>query len=367
MAKKNNRFLPYAFLILIAALGYFYFSKFRNLPQNNAQANQPMAMPVDVMIAQKQPVETIIELPARISGYKISQVRPQASGVIKKRNFVEGNFVKEGQQLYQIDSVIYEANYKKAKTNLKAVRAKRDRYKNLLEQEAISKQEFEDLEASLAQAESEYHSAKENFNYTKVYAPISGYVGKSNFTEGTLVSANQVEPLTTISSLDPIYADISQSSSEGVLLRKQKNIKVTLVVGEKEFEEKGELKMVESFVSESTDSIQLRALFSNKNQQLLPGMFATAKLHLPAFDAITIPQRAAVRNSSGNLTIWIVEGNVAKMRQIKAEKTINDNWIVEEGLNEGEIVIIQGTMKIFEGANVIATVKNDEAKEGELK
>jgi len=360
MLKKKHNFIPYILVIAAAIAGYFYFFKGKTSPQPNAMQQQMPPAQVDVMVVQKHPVNKIVEMPARISGHKITQVRPQVSGIIKQRLFTEGEFVKEGQQLYQIDPVIYEAAYNKTKTNLNAVRAKRDRYKNLLEQEVISKQEFDDIEASLAQAKSDYESAKESFKYTKVFAPISGYIGKTNVTEGALVSANQVDPLTTISALDPIYADIAMASSDAVLLRKQKNIKVDLIINEKTYSEQGELKMVESFADETTDSVQLRALFPNQDQTLLPGMFATAKLYLAPVDSITVPQRATIRNASGNLSLWVVEGNIARARQIKADKTFKDQWIVEEGLNEGEVVIINGTMKLFDGASVLANVKSEE-------
>ncbi len=367
MLKKYN-LKPYGIAIFIVIIGCFYFFSQKKMMQKNAMPQEMPPAQVDVMIIEKRQINKIIEAPARISGYKIAQVRPQISGIIKKRFFNEGDFVKEGQQLYQIDPIIYEASYKEAKINLNAMQAKRNRYKNLLQQEAVSQQEFDEIESSLAKAKASYAAAKENFNYTKVYAPISGYIGKSNLTEGALVNANQNEPLATISNLDPIYADIAISSAEAVSIRKQKNIKVDLIINNQTYEEQGNLKMVESFVDESTDSVQLRAVFSNKNQNLLPGMFATAKLYLEPIESITIPQRAAVRNANGNLNLWIVEGNVAKARQVKAEKSFKDQWIVEEGLNEGEIIIVNGTMKLFDGAKVLTAVQESEnTKLGEEK
>jgi membrane fusion protein (multidrug efflux system) len=341
-------------LIIVGALiiGLLAYFKFQH-PQNSAAQMPQGAMEVNVITIKKQQATPTIELPARIASYKTSEVRPQIDGVIKKRLFIEGSLVKEGESLYQIDPSFYEAAYIAARENLKSVQAKKDRYDNLLELEAVSKQEYDDMLATLTTAKSEYKKAKTNFDYTKVLAPISGYIGKSNIAEGMLVTANQTNILTTITQLDELYADMVQPSKDAIKMQNQKNISVSIKVDGVVYDKIGTLKFSEVFVEKSTDSVRLRAKISNKDRVLLPGMFATAILHLKSFETITVPQRSTTRAPNGSLTVWIVDkDNVAKLVPIKASEAINDKWIVVEGLNDGDVIIYEGFQKIMEGAKV---------------
>jgi len=345
--------LTTAIIILVILAGYFLFSKSKYNQPNPVKASENKAVEVLVVTATKQKLQLFQDLPARVSAYKISEVRPQIEGVIRKINFTEGSFIKKGQQLYQIDPIIYKAAAASAKVNLSAIKAKRDRYKKLLKENAVSKQEFDDLEALLAQAEADAKKAKTNFNYTKVLAPISGFVGKTNLTEGALVSANQSEVLTTITQLEPIYVDMVQPAKDMLKMGDQNGIRVSVATDEINYDIYGELKFSEVFADEGTESVRLRAVFSNTDKKLIPGMFVTAKLHLKEIEAILVPQRAASRSPEGNLTVWIVDKeNVVNSRPIKAEKVFEDSWIVKEGLEEGEIVVYEGYQKIANGAKV---------------
>jgi RND family efflux transporter MFP subunit len=219
--------------------------------------------------------------------------------------------------------------------------------------EAVSLQEYDDAIAAADQAKAALNKAKADIDYTKVYSPISGYVGKSNVTEGTLVTANQVGILTTVTQLDPIYVDMAQPTKDMLQLGQQKEIPVSLIMEGTEYQNTGVLKFSEVFADESTDSVRLRAKFSNKDKKLIPGMFVNAKLHLKPIDAITVPQKATNRGPDGSLIVWVVDqNNVAKPRPIKAEKTSDDNWIVSEGLADGEVVILEGFQKLSDGAKV---------------
>lgn len=350
MSKKIKRTVFAGSVAALLAATYFFWYK----PMHAQQA--PHAMPpmeVTTITIKKAPVQLYVELPGRVTAQKISAVRPQIEGVLKKIKFTEGSFVKEGQQLYQIDPAIYQEAYNSAQRNLKSIKAKRDRYKKLLEFDAVSKQEMDDIEASYASAKSDAQRAKTNIDYTKVLAPISGYIGKSNITEGTLVTANQSEVLTTITQLDPIYVDMAQPSKDMVAMGDQNDIAVSVTTDDPTYENTGKLKFSEVFADESTDSVRLRAIFSNKDKKLIPGMFITGKLHLKPFDAVTVPQRAATRMPDGSLIVWVVDqNNVAKSRPIKAEQITGDSWIVAEGLSEGDVVIYEGFQKIADGATV---------------
>lgn len=348
---------------MLVVAGYFFWYK-----PKYGQAPAPIAAPIEVSAIklQKQKVSLLLELPARVTSYKISEVRPRVDGIIRSRKFVEGSFVKEGQQLYQIDSVTHQANFYDANANFKAIRAKRDRYKNLLEEDAISKQEFDDITAVYAKAEADLKKAATNLSYTRVLAPISGYIGKSNVAEGMLVNANQAGILTTITQLDPIYVDMVQPSKDALRIGDQAEISVNLVIDDVEYKEIGRLKFTEKFVDEGTDSVRLRAVFSNKDEKLLPGMFVSAKLHLKPIEAIIVPQKATSRGPDGNLTIWVVaEGNIAKSRVIKADQVLGDMWIIKEGLEEGDVIIVEGFLKLADGAKIQPNIAEQKVGEQE--
>ena len=358
MRKKNKNLKKVVFVCSLIALaaGYFFWFKPKYNQATAIKASTTNAIEVSVVTAKKDKVQLYLELPGRVESHKISNVRPQINGVIKKIKFVEGSFVKQGQQLYQIDPIVYLEALKSANSNLKALKAKRDRYKNLLAQDAVSKQDFDDISASYAEARSQAELAKKNFEYTKVMAPISGYIGKSNFTEGSLVTANQEGVLTTITQLDPIYVDMAQPTKDMMRLRNQKELVVTLITEDPTYSNTGKLKFSEMFADESTDSVRLRSIFSNQDQKLIPGMFVTGKIHLQAFDAVTVPQRSTTRGSDGSLTIWIIDKeNTAKPRKIKADEVVGDSWIVNEGLEDGETVVYEGFQKLAEGAKVNPT------------
>ncbi len=351
---KISKLTIAAISLVALSLLYFFVIKPGYSNQNNLAVKPAQA--VSVVTIKKEQVQKTQDLPARVAAFKISEIRPQIDGVVKKIKFVEGSFVKEGQQLYQIDPSIYQAAYDNTKAALKTLQAKMERYKQLIELDAVSKQEYDDVEAAFLQAQANAKTAKTNVEYTKVLAPISGYIGKSNITQGALVTAKQADVLTTITQLDPVYIDMAQPSKEAVALGNQSEIVVSLVDEESHYEETGTLKFSEVFADETTDSVRLRALFPNKNKKLLPGMFVTAKLHLKPIEAIIVPQRATNRGPDGGLSVFVVGAdNVAKARIIKADEIYKDNWIVKEGLEEGELVVVEGFQKIGDGAPVSPT------------
>ncbi len=334
----------FCFLVILA--GYFFWIKPKYNQANVINASTNSAVEVTVVTVAKENPQLFVELPARVSAFKIAEIRPQIDGIIKKQTFTEGSFVKKGQMLYQIDPSSYQNTAEGSNNTLKAIRAKRDRYKILLEQDAISKQEFEDANSALGQAQSD---AKKG----NIYAPISGYIGKSNVTEGMLVTENQTTILTTIAQLDPIYVDMSQASKDAVKLGNQKDISVSVITEDSTYQNIGKLKFSEVFVDEGTDSVRLRALFSNKDKKLMPGMFVNARMHLKSSETLTVPQRATNRAPDGNLIVWVVDKeNVVKPRTIKADQISGDSWVVFDGLSEGEVIVYEGFQKIADGTKV---------------
>ncbi|MDA9573665.1 efflux RND transporter periplasmic adaptor subunit [Rickettsiales bacterium] len=312
---------------------------------------------VDIIKIAQEKIIISKEFPARVNAYKISQIRPEISGIIEKITFIEGSKVKKGQQLYQINDSVQKAEIKQALLNYEAAKSQATRFKKLLQVEGISKQEYEDILSKEALAKAKLANAKDQIDQTKVLAPISGNINKTNFTVGALVTANQETELTTITSLSPIYVDITQPTSQ--IIKNSNNLKVSLIIDNKPYSEIGTIQFQQSFIDQSTDSITLRAKFNNKNQQLIPGMFVNAFIHIKEYMAITVPQSAVMRQQDGSLMVFIInKDNIATPRIIQADQLYNNKWIVKKGLKEGEIIINKGLFKIRPNAKVKYDLNN---------
>ncbi len=353
---KSKKSALIAFIaILVAASAYFL------IPKKNPQAQPPQGLaqmevkPIDLPVikVEKKLITPFVEIPGRVNAQKIAQIRPQVDGIVKEVKFVEGSFVNKGIQLYQIDPVIYQAAVNAAESSAKTLKDKKERYEVLVINDAVSKQELSDAGAEYAKAVSELSKAKKNLEFTKVLAPISGYIGKTNVTEGALVTANQTQVMTTITQLDPIYVDLEQSTKDVAAMIDEDGIEVKVSTEDKNYEKVGTLKFREMFADESTDSVRLRAVFSNEDRKLLPGMFVTARVSLPSFEAITVPQRVTNRAPNGNLVVFVVgEDGAVASRPIKADRVFGDSWIVEGGISEGEKIVYEGFQKIREGIKI---------------
>jgi membrane fusion protein (multidrug efflux system) len=317
------------------------------------------------------------ELPGRVAAFQVSDVRPQVSGVILRRLFREGSFVGQGQTLYQIDPSIYNAQAAQAQANLQSARAsaeaartKAARYKPLAQMEAIAKQDYTDAlalarqaDASVAQNAAQLRSAQINQRFTRVPAPISGRIGLSTVTEGALVTANQADPLATITRLDPVYVDIQQSAADLLALRQAlaqggaipATAQVRLKLPDASYYGfSGTVEFSQVLVNQDTGTVTMRARFANPQGILLPGMFVTAEF-AQAVDtsAFLVPQPAITRDPKGNATLFVVgPGNRAVQRVVVADRTQGTYWVVTQGLAPGEKVITQGTANLKDGAAI---------------
>jgi membrane fusion protein, multidrug efflux system len=317
------------------------------------------------------------QLPARVAAYQIADVRPQVNGVILKRMFQEGSMVRQGQTLYQIDPSIYNAQAAQASANLQSARAQAEaartlaaRYKPLVEQQAISKQDYTNAvaqarqaDASVAQNSAALRSAQINQRFTRVPAPITGRIGLSNVTEGALVTANQTNALTTIARLDPVFVDIQESTADLLALRRalaQGGVVPTSAVVRlklpdgSDYGMTGKVEFSQVVVDQSTGTVTLRAVFPNPQALLLPGMFVNTQF-AQAIDtsAFLVPQQAVTRDPQGNATLYVVgPGNRAVQRTIVAARTQGPYWVVTEGLAAGEKVITQGLANVKDGAQI---------------
>jgi membrane fusion protein (multidrug efflux system) len=342
---------------------------------NKAGQGGPIQVGYVVIQPSSAPVEQ--SLPGRVAAFQISEVRPQVSGVITRRLFAEGSIVHQGQTLYQIDPSLYQAQVSQAAANLQsarasaeAARARAERYRPLAAMEAVSKQDYSDAlaqsrqaNAAIAQNNAALRTAQINLRYTRVPAPISGRIGLSKFTEGALVTANQVDALTTITRLDPVYVDIQQSAPDLLALRRSLSkggavplttqVRLKLPDGS-DYGYTGILQFTEVVVDAGTGSVTLRARFPNPQSLLLPGMFVTASF-AQAIDttAYLVPQGAISRDPKGNASLWVVgPGSTAVQRTVVADRTDGANWVVTQGLAGGEKVITQGIAKLKEGAKI---------------
>jgi membrane fusion protein (multidrug efflux system) len=312
-----------------------------------------------------------VTLGGRTVAYETSEVRPQINGLIRRRLFTEGGIVRAGQPLYQIDSSLYRAAVNQADANLASARAsaqaaaaRAERYRPLAEVEAIAEQDYTDAaaqarvaRAAVQQNAAALETARINLRYTTVAAPISGRIGRSLFTVGALVSANQQDPLAVIQRLDPIYVDMQQSSADLIRLRQalgrgdvapgSADVRLKLEDGS-DYGYAGKVQFSEVAVNESTGTVTLRATFPNRDGLLLPGMFVKAVFEQAVQpNAFLVPQPGVQRDFDGSAYVYIVgPDNKAVRRKVAAERTFGTNWVVTEGLKAGDRVIVQGLANV---------------------
>lgn len=367
MKKSHNLLI---ILVMLAAGGWYLWSSVLQSAQDTGDVSRAAMppQPVAVLMIKPETVAFSYELPGRAAAYRQSQIRPQVDGIITERMFVEGTDVEKGQQLYQIDDARYKALLNSAKAdlasasaNVKTVKARAVRYKELVKIKAISQQELDDTisqlhqaNAAVAVAQAAVELAQVNLDYTKVYAPITGRISRSFVTEGALVTTNQAQSLAAITQLDPVYVDLQQSSSDATYLRSRLNskdeISVDLTVNDKfgnDSHHNGSLKFSEVIVDETSGSVAIRALVPNPEGLILPGQFVKATLNLGQSEVLLVPQRATTRRADGSLFVWVVnDNNQAQIRPIKTKRAYKDRWIVSDGLKSGDTIIVEGYLKV---------------------
>jgi len=321
------------------------------------------------------------ELPGRIAPMLIADVRPQVTGLIQSRNFNEGGEVHAGSLLYQIDPAPYraaldsaEATLAKAQSSLGLARLKATRYQELVAIRAISQQDADDADASVHQAEADVAAAQAacetnriNLGYTRITAPVSGRIGKSSVTPGALVTANQTAALATVQKLDPVYVDVTQSSTAILRLRRaldqggvsaaSPKVRVGLVLEDgSRYPLEGTLQFSDVTVDPSTGAVTVRAVFPNPRNELLPGMYVRAIVTEATEDqALLVPQQAVIRDADGQPVAYVV-GHEDKLerRALSLGRAIGDRWVVNRGLASGERLVVDGAQKATPGALVLA-------------
>jgi membrane fusion protein (multidrug efflux system) len=349
----------------------------------DAQA-KPGAMPppeVSVVTIAAERIAITNELPGRLEATRSAQVRARVPGIVQKRLFTEGSDVKAGAVLFRIDPSSLQAALStvqaarsRSEANLAQASLKVKRYAPLVQTNAISRQEYDDALSAQKQAQADLEASRANqqtaslnLGYATVTAPISGRIGRAQVTEGALVGQGEATPLATIQQLDPIYVNLTQSSSELLKLRQALSAGKLKTVGRDQasvslvtedgtpYPQTGKLLFSDLAVDQSSGAVTLRAEFPNPDRFLLPGMYVRARLEQAVNEAaITVPQQAVQRDNNGSSVMTVgADGKVAP-RPIKTGSVQGDKWIVTEGLKEGDVVIVEGLQKVQPGAPVKA-------------
>ncbi len=408
---------------LIAAAGIFSGGlMLSGCEPQNAVSGTPQDRTPEVAIVTIRPQQVALttELPGRTSSYRLAEIRPQVNGLIKERLFTEGSDVKTGQVLYQIDPAPFQAAFDSAAANLVASRKAADRaqaaletsmagvtqqqailafakancrrYEELFKDQAVSatrhdqavtdldvaeaglkaakarvenaRQALAASEAAIQQAKAALQMTRINLDYTKITAPISGRIGRSNVTEGAIVTAYQPVALAVIQQLDPIYVDVPQSSAD--LLRLNRSLKSGRLNGNGQNQSKvkmimedgtpypleGTLQFRDVTVDSTTGSVILRIVFRNPDNVLLPGMFVRAAVQEGVAEkAILVPQQGVSRDPKGNPIALILESNgKVSQRMLTLDRAMGDRWLVSSGLTSGDRLIVEGMQKVRPGA-----------------
>ena len=354
----------------------FFSSVIITACDNKPAVKTAMEPEVGVVTLAPSSVNIKSELPGRALAFEIAEIRPQVSGIITKRNFVEGDKVSKGESLYQIDPAPLQARLDSAKGALaKAqatannVRLTLNRQSALIKSNYVSRQDYDttrsqlnEAQANVAVAKADLEQATINLRYANVTSPIDGISGKSSVTVGTLVTANQENALVTVQRLDPIYVDLTQSvqdflrlkeeKANGQIAQQQGKIPVELMLENgKPYRHTGTLEFSDPAVDETTGSVTLRAVFPNPEGEILPGMYVTALLDEGSQqNVLMVPQQGITHNEQGKATALILDQeNVVQLREINAVKAVGNQWLVTAGLRPGDRVIVSGLQRIRPG------------------
>ena len=341
----------------------------------------PQAVTPTVTVLTVQPKTQVLttELAGRTQAFMVAEIRPQVGGIVQQRLFVEGAEVKVGQALYQLDAAPYkaalaqaEATLTKSRATLKSAQTTATRNAQLVKIDAISQQTHEDSQATLLTAaadvqvaQADVDTARINLAYTRISSPVAGRIETSTVTPGALVVANQDTALTTVQQLDPIYVDVTQSTTELLGLKRDLASGVLQANGDGEarislklddgslYNHEGRLKFSGVSVNQSTGTVTLRAVFANPEHLLLPGMYVRGELEQARDDqAILVPQKAVTRSASGVTSVLLVVDGKVEQRVLSVDRAVGNQWWVTAGLQAGDQVIVEGGQKVRVGALV---------------
>ncbi|SDM68361.1 membrane fusion protein, multidrug efflux system [Oryzisolibacter propanilivorax] len=365
--------LSAAALVLAAALSLSACGKKDDAAAPSAGAAAMQAAQVGVVTVQPGEIGLVTELPGRLEASRVAEVRARAAGIVQKRLFTEGSEVKAGQKLFLIDSAPYQANLAQARASvaqaeatLGQARATAERYRPLVEANAISRQEYDNAvaaqktaEANLAAARATVKTADITLGYATVTAPISGRIGRSLVTEGALVGQGSATELAVIQQIDPLYINFTQSAADALRLRAdvasgkyQQTAKgaaeVSVVLEDGSVHaRKGRLLFTDLTVDPTSGQVTLRAEVPNPDRSLLPGLYVRVRLEQAQVqDGVLLPQQAVTRSAHGDSVMVVDAENHVAPRSVKLGPAQGNDWVVLEGLKAGERVMVDGFQKL---------------------
>ena len=377
---RAGTFLASALLVSLVALSGCGKSEEGDLAGQSSKQKAP-ATDVGFVELQLRAINQFNPLPGRVVAYQVAEIRPQISGIILSRLFEAGDFVKEGQSLYQIDPARYQADlniaqaaHEDADAGLQNAQVLANRYETLIASNAVAVQEYDNVVAALKQAkasfsiaEAEVQAAQINLDYTEVRSPISGQISPSAVTKGALVTNGQINSLAIVRQLDPVYVDLSQSAMAARALRDRLTlarlgsgadakfpVKLYMTETDVPYAHEGTLDTTGSAVDPQTGAIRLRSIFPNPDEILLPGMFVRAAVADEGrAKAIIVPQKSVKIQPDGKKHVWVIDSeDKAEKRMIQTGTAYGNHWVVLEGLKAGERLIVEGSMTLSEGAKV---------------
>jgi membrane fusion protein, multidrug efflux system len=341
-----------------------------------AEQNGEKPIPVTTQRVEPRSVPVVMEAVGRTEGSKEVEIRARVSGIVQKRLYDEGSFVRAGTPLFQIERAPFEialahakANADQAEATNEQARREAERLGGLLANSAVSKRVAEEAEtayrsatAQLAAARAAVREAELNLSYTSVVAPISGVTGRALHSEGSLVTANTDSSLlTTMSQTHPVWVRFALSEAEHVNLRKageeRSDIGLVLANGET-YGARGHLNFAASTVDQNMGTVQLRAEFPNPQLQILPGQFATVHVEAGSQNVLAVPQTAVLQGDLGRY-VWVIDsGGKAAQRAVEVGTWVGPDWIIRNGLNAGDTVILDNLMKLKPGVAVVAQTQS---------
>lgn len=343
------------------------------------EAPAPQPIPVKTITIASEAIPNVIELPGRVEPVREAEVRARVTGIVQERLYEEGTDVSAGQPLFRIDprelrasSAQIEASLDRARATAANARAVVDRYRPLVEENAISGQEYDaavaasrEAAANVAQIRAQLESASLQLGYTTVRAPIAGRAGRALVTEGALVSQAEGTMMTQIEQISPVYVSFAQSASEVLAIRRaiaageldlgeddRVEVRLTFTDGT-EYPIPGYIDFLAFSVDEDTGTVELRAEFPNPTGLLLPGEFVRAQIYAgQVTSGIAVPQRAVTVNENGGSVFVMNREGLAELRPVKLGAMVDGRWVIESGLRPGDVVIVSNLQKIRPGAPV---------------
>lgn len=391
MTKRNKAAIPASILVgVLLSTTYHFVANPTDKIDENASVQVQNKFTVDVLKIKNEGIQIKTNLEGRVSAYEDAEIRPQIGGIIKDKMFEDGQFVKAGDILYKIDDSEYKAELNIAKaalnyaeTDLKLAKQKRDRYKNLIKNKAVSQQDFDDAQAHFEklnaikdQRLADYNLAAIKLGYTDVRSPIDGYTDISKITKGELVTANQQSTLTIVTNIKSVYIDMTQNydeylkdSKQNIVSTRQAHKFVDVIVNENKITDNAMLISTGKIIDKNTGSIKLRAVMDNEDGTLIDGQYVKAEiLHGYDINGIIVPQSNVQKPPTGSDKslgkVKVVSNGIVKTQDIKIDREVSLNgknyYLVASGLEDGDLVIVSGGFKVRDGDSVNFEILNGE-------